>query len=107
MARGTGDRLAYGLTILTFGTVILLDKTGVLARIPYGYTLMSIGSFFLIAGIIFLCTKAEKSIGVIFTLIGVLINSNFFFGWMRNYSNLLIPVILIVAGLIMVLTSRK
>jgi len=107
MAKSGGDRLAYGLTILTFGTIMLLDKTGVLSKIPYGYTLMGVGSFFLIAGIIFLCTKAEKTLGIFFTVIGVLINSNFFFGWMRSYSNLLIPVILIVSGLIMVLISRR
>jgi len=107
MAKKSNDRLSYGLTILTFGTIILLSKTGILSKIPYAENLMTVGSFFLIAGIIFLLTKAEKTLGIILTAVGVLINSDFFFGWMRNYSNLIIPIILIIAGLIMVLTAKK
>lgn len=106
-AKDTENRLAYGLTILVFGVLFLLDKVGVLAHIPYGSAFISIGSLFLIAGVVFLLTKAEKKMGLILTGIGIVINSDIFFGWMRNYSNLIVPVILIVVGMIMVLTSKK
>ncbi len=107
MAKKSDNRLAYGLTIMTFGLLFLLQKTGVLAKIPYGDSLISIGSFFLIAGIIFLLARAEKTLGIILTAVGVIINSDFFFGWMRHYSNLIVPIILIVTGLFLVLTSKR
>lgn len=107
MAKNTGDRLSYGLTLMVFGLLYLLDKIGILDRIPYGNKLMSIGSLFLIAGIIFLCTRVDKKMGLILTGIGVVINSDLFFGWMQSYSNLIVPILLIVVGVIMVLTSKR
>ena len=108
MARtSTGDRLAYGLTILIFGVLFLLDKTGILSQIPYADRLVHLGSLFLIAGIVFLSTKAEKVTGIVLTVIGVILNADLFFGWMKSYSNLIVPILLIVAGLILVLTAKK
>ncbi|MFR9166793.1 MAG: hypothetical protein ACLVKO_11450 [Dysgonomonas sp.] len=46
-------------------------------------------------------------LGIIFTVIGVVINADFFFGWMKSYSNLIIPIALLVLGLVMILTSKK
>lgn len=107
MAKKNNDRLPYGLTIMVFGLIFLLNKTGVLSLIPYGERLMSVGVLFVIAGIIFLCTKAEKKMGLILTAIGVLINADFFFGWMHSYSNLIVPILLIVIGLVMVVSSKR
>ncbi len=107
MAKNSGNRFPYGLLILIIGIIYLLSKTGILAHIPYADKLMSIGTFFLIAGIIFLFTKAEKTMGIVFTAIGVIMNFDFFFGWIHNFSSLIIPVILIAIGLFMVITSKK
>lgn len=101
------DRLAYGLSILIFGLIFLLSKTGILSHIPYGSEFMSIGAFFLISGIIFLLTSANKTLGIIFTLVGLIIKSDLFFGWIHSYSKLIVPILLIIVGLSMVLTSKK
>ncbi|NDW09242.1 hypothetical protein [Dysgonomonas sp. 520] len=103
----TGDRLAYGLTILIFGVLFLLDKTGVLSHIPYADRLVHVGSLFLIAGIVFLSTRAERVTGIVLTSVGVILSADLFFGWMKNYSTLIVPILLIVAGLILVLTAKK
>jgi len=92
---------------MIYGVVFLLSKTGILKHIPYGEKLLSIGSFFLIAGIVFLFTRTEKRTGIVLTVIGVLINADLFFGWIHSYSNLIIPLLLIVIGLILVITSKK
>lgn len=107
MAKATGNRLPYGLLILIIGIIYLLSKTGILAHIPYADRLMNVGTFFLVAGIIFLFTKAEKTMGIIFTAIGVIMNFDFFFGWIHNLSSLIIPIILVGVGLFMVITSKK
>lgn len=104
-ANNSNDRLSYGITILTFGLLFLLDKLNVLSIIPFN--LISIGSFFLIAGIVFLFTQPKKALGWVFLGIGVLLNADLFFGWMKNYSNMIVPIGLIVAGLIMVLSHKK
>lgn len=75
--------------------------------IPYADRLLNVGTFFLIAGIIFLFTKAEKTMGIVFTAIGVIMNFDFFSGWLKNYSSLIVPIGLIAIGLGMVLTSKK
>lgn len=107
MAKNSGNRFPYGLLILIIGIIYLLSKTGILAHIPYADKLMNVGTFFLIAGIIFLFTKAEKTMGIVFTAIGVIMNFDFFLGWIHNFSSLIIPVILIAVGLFMVITSKK
>ncbi|PXV60955.1 hypothetical protein CLV62_12843 [Dysgonomonas alginatilytica] len=107
MAKSSGNRLPYGLLILIIGIIYLLSKTGILSNIPYADKLMNIGTFFIIAGVIFLFTKAEKTMGIVFTAIGVIMNFDFFFGWIHNYSSLIVPVILVIIGLFMVITAKK
>lgn len=107
MAKTSSNRLPFGLIMLLIGIIYLLSKTGILDKIPYINKMMNIGTFFLVAGIIFLLTKTEKTVGIVFTAIGVIINFDFFFGWIQNYSTLIIPVALIGIGLVMVLTSKK
>lgn len=103
----SSNRLPYGLIILIIGIIYLLSKAGILQHIPYADKLMNVGTFFLVAGIIFLFTKAEKTIGIIFTVIGVVMNFDFIFGWIQNYSVFILPVLLIGIGLTMVLTSKR
>jgi len=103
----SNDRLSYGITILIFGVLFLLDKLHVLDKIPYGDKLVSVGIFFLIAGIVFLITQPKKVLGWIFLGVGVLLNADVFFGWMSSYSNLIVPIGLIIAGVAMVLTAKK
>ncbi len=103
----SNDRLSYGITILIFGVLFLLDKIGILSQIPYGSNLISVGVFFLIGGIVFLITQPKKVLGWIFLGIGILLNADLFFGWMKSYSNLIVPLGLIIAGVAMVLTSKK
>lgn len=108
MARNsTGDRLAYGLTVMIYGVLFLLQKTGVLSHIPYVSYLVSVGSFFLIAGIVFLSTKAEKTTGIVFTAVGVILCLDMFFNWMHSYTSLIASLILIIAGLVLVLAAKK
>lgn len=103
----SNDRLSYGISILIFGILFLLDKIGILAKIPYSEKFISIGSFLLIGGIVFLATQPKKILGWIFLIVGILLNADLFFGWMANYSNLIVPIALIAVGIAMVITSKK
>ncbi|NDV96510.1 hypothetical protein D0T84_16540 [Dysgonomonas sp. 521] len=103
----SNDRLSYGITILIFGILFLLDKLGMLAKIPYGDKMIGVGPFLLIAGIVFLLTQPKKILGWVFLGVGVLLNADTFFGWMHSYSNLIVPGLLIIAGVAMVLSAKK
>ena len=101
------DKVAWGATLLVFGLLILLDKMGVTDNLPFTDFIQSTGTYFLAAGIIFLILKREKTLGIVFTAVGLVIHSDVFFGWMHNYRSLLIPFALIVVGVVMVLTAKK
>jgi len=103
----SNDHLSYGITILLFGVFLLLDKIGFLNKIPYGGEIVSVGAFFLIAGIIFLITQPKRMLSWIFLIIGILLNANTFLGWTSIYFYLIAPIGLIILGVIMVLTSNK
>lgn len=101
------DKMAWGVTLLVFGLLILLDKTGVTDALPFTSFIQSIGTYFLAAGIVFLIYKREKTFGLVLTIIGLIIHSDVFFGWMKNYRNLLLPIALLVIGLILILSNRR
>lgn len=101
------DKLSYGLVLLIFGLFFLLDKLGILAHIPINYNFLSISSFFLIAGIVFIITQPKRTLSWVFFVIGAFLNSNILFSWLNAYSKFYIPLALIVIGIFLVVSSRK
>ena len=106
-ANRQSDRLAWGISLFLIGILYLIDKTGVINNLPFANVLTSAGTYFLIAGITFLIYKKEKATGIILTVIGLIIHSDLFFSWMKNYSNLIVPLALIVAGLLLIIFGKK
>ena len=109
MARSNkqSDKMAWGMTLLAFGVLILLDRLGITQMLPFARFLLSAGTYFLVAGIIFLIYKREKTLGIVLSVIGVILHSDIFFGWMRTYQNLFVPIALLAVVLVMVLTNRS
>lgn len=101
------DRFSYGLTFLIFGILFFLDKTGLLIKIPYGNKLISVGAFFLIAGIVFIFTQPKRILSWVFLGVGIFLNSDIFFGWISEYSRYLVPLALIIVGIFMVFSAKK
>lgn len=101
------DKLSYGLILLIFGLFFLLDKLGLLAQLPINYNFLSISSFFLISGIIFIITQPKRVLSWIFLIIGLFLNSNILFSWLNAYSKFYIPLALIIIGIFLVVSSRK
>lgn len=101
------DKMAWGVTLLAFGVLILFDKLGVTDNLPFTDFIQSVGTYFLVAGVIFLIYRKEKTLGLVLTVIGLIIHSDVFFGWMRDYRNLLLPIALLAIGLILVLSNRR
>lgn len=106
-ANNNSDKLSYGIILLIFGVLFLLDKLGVFDTLTFGKQLLSIDSFFLIAGIVFVITQTKKVLGWVFLIIGLLLNADFLFNWASTYSRYIIPTLLIVAGISLITARRK
>lgn len=103
----SSDKLAWGVVLIAFGILILVDRLNLFADSAVITFLHSPGTYFLLAGIIFLIFKPEKMLGIVLTAVGLIIHSDLFFGWMTSYRSYMIPVILLIVGIIMVLNARR
>lgn len=101
------DKLAWGTVLIVFGVLILLHKTGITDHLPVAGFLRSPGTYILTAGIIFLIFRKDKTLGIVLTVIGAIVHSDIFFGWMHDYRQLILPMVLIVVGLVLILKARR
>ena len=108
MSNRRSDKLAWGVSFLVIGTLVLIDKLKMFSG-AFGRFLQSPGTYFLAAGITFLLYRRDKTLGIVFTVIGVIIHSDLFLGWinMRAYQHLMLPIVLLVIGGILVLSNRR
>lgn len=104
---GKNDKLSFGITLVIFGLLYLLERMGILAQIPIKYDFISVACFFLVAGIVFICTQPKRILSWVLLGVGVFLNFNHLFGWMQQYSRFFIPVAVIIAGIALIISYRK
>lgn len=104
---GNNDKLSFGITLVVFGLLFLLDRIGILAHIPIRYDFISIACFFLVAGIVFICTQPKRVLSWILLGVGIFLNANHLFGWMSQYSKFFIPVAVIIAGIALIFSYKR
>ncbi len=105
--RKTNDKLAYGISLIFFGLLFLLNKTGFFDILGIEKYVMDWKNFFFYAGIIFLIFRKDKIVGAILVCLGLIFRFNELFGWLKNYSDLFWPILLIIAGVILTLSVWK
>jgi len=98
------DKLAYGITFLVVGILYLINKLRIINHFDRFF---DVGIILLIAGIIFLLKGANKTLGLVFTIAGLFLKSDLLFDWRHHYSNLIVPVILIIVGVFMIFSAKK
>lgn len=89
-----GSKLGWGFILLFFGILLLMYRQDFFAN----SSLYSPKHFPVYAGIIFLLTRNLWSAAVAF-LISALVNFGFVVSTFKNYSDFVLPGILVVAGL--------
>ncbi|NDV69524.1 hypothetical protein [Dysgonomonas sp. 25] len=104
---GKNDKLSFGITLVIFGLLFLLDKVGFLAQIPIRYDFISVSCFFLVAGIVFVCTQPKSTMSWVFLAVGIFLNFNHLFGWLNQYSKFFIPVAVIIAGIALIFSYKR
>jgi len=106
MAAKKDNRLGWGVTLLVFGCIFLLKQLHVLPEgiEPYVFDFKN---YPLIMGIIFLITHSNKTVGTVLIVVGLLFRLSDIIIWTRHLSDFIWPVLLIVAGAIMVFGLKK
>jgi len=100
------SNMAWGITLLLFGFLFLLRQLQIVPP-EVGAILFDIKNFPLIAGVIFLFFHPSSSIGIVLLAVGVLFRLSEIIAWTKNFSEFILPVLLIVAGGILIFGKRK
>lgn len=106
MANKKDNRLAWGVTLLVFGCLFLVRQLQILPAeiLPY---LFEFKNYPLIMGVIFLFFHSNKNIGIVLIVVGLLFRLSDIIQLTRHVSDFIWPVLLIVAGAVMVFGVRK
>ena len=100
------NRLAWGVTLLVFGSLFLTRQLQILPSgiAPYIFDLKN---YPLIIGLIFLLFHSNKNIGIVLIVVGLLFRLSDIIVLTRHISDFIWPVLLILAGGIMVFGVKK
>ncbi|MDR1584850.1 MAG: hypothetical protein LBS07_01575 [Prevotellaceae bacterium] len=106
MAAKKDNRLAWGVSLLVFGCLFLLRQFHLIPADMAVY-IFDVTSYLFIIGIIFLICHSNKSIGWILVVLGILFRLSDIVRFTQNLSDYIWPVLLIVAGIVLVFGVKK
>lgn len=100
------SRLAWGISLLTFGILFLIRQLNI---VPYEMAdfIFNFKNYPLILGIIFLITHKNKTPGLVLIIVAVLFRLSDIIRLTEHISDYIWPVLLIVAGAIILIGNRK
>ena len=106
MAAKKDSRLAWGITLLFFGCLFLLKQVHIF---PVGIEpyIFDFKNYPLYMGIIFLLFSSNKNPGIVLIVVGLLFRLSDIIQLTRHLSDFIWPVLLIIAGGIIILNLRK
>ena len=106
MSNKKDNLLAWGVTLLIFGCLFLLRQ---LQIVPSGIStyLFDFKNYPLIIGAIFLLFHSNKNIGIVLIVVGLLFRISDIIQLTRHISDFIWPVLLILAGAIMIFGTKK
>lgn len=100
------NRLAWGVTLLVFGCLFLLRQLSVFPPEISNF-IFDFKNYLLIMGVIFLLAHSNKNIGIVLIAVGLLFRLSDIIQLTRHISDYIWPVLLIVAGAIMIIGLKK
>lgn len=105
MAAKKDSYLAWGITLLVFGFLFLIRQLQILPPEIAGF-LFDFKNYPIIMGIIFLLSHSNKNIGIVLIVVGLLFRLSDIIQLTRHVSDYIWPVLLIVAGAIIVIKRK-
>lgn len=105
MSAKKDNLLAWGVTLLVFGCLFLVRQLQIIPTDIAGYV-FEFKNYPLIIGIIFLLCHANKNIGIVLIAVGLLFRLSDIIQLTRHISDYIWPVLLIIAGALMVFKRK-
>jgi len=106
MATKKDNRLAWGVTLLFFGCLFLLKQIHVFPVEIESY-IFDFKNYPIYMGIIFLLCHSNKNAGIVLIVVGLLFRISEIIQFTRHISDFVWPVLLIIAGAIIVFGKIK
>ena len=100
------NRLAWGVTLLVFGCIFLIRQLHILPP-EIEPVLFDFRNYPLIMGIVFLLCHSNKTIGIVLIVVALLFRLSDIIIWTRHISDFVWPILLIIAGAIIVFGTKK
>jgi hypothetical protein len=100
------NRLAWGITLLVFGILFLVNQLSILPD-NISSMIFDFKNYPIIMGVIFLLTYKNKNIGLVLIIVGLLFRISDIIRWTRHISDLIWPVLLIIAGAILIFGKKS
>jgi len=100
------NRMAWGVTLLVFGCLFLIRQLQLVPSeiAPY---LFDFKNYPILIGVIFLLFHSNKNIGIVLIVVGLLFRISDIIQLTRHISDYIWPVLLILAGGIMIFGNKK
>jgi mannose/fructose/N-acetylgalactosamine-specific phosphotransferase system component IIC len=106
MAAKKDDRLAWGITLLTFGCLFLLRQFHLFT--PHvSEIIFEVKNYPLIMGVIFLLFHSNKTIGLVLIVVGLLFRLSDIIKITQHISDFIWPILLILGGILLVFGFKK
>jgi hypothetical protein len=100
------NRLTWGVTLLFFGFIFLIRQIHILP-VEIESFIFEFRNYPIYMGIIFLLLHSNKNIGIILIVVGLLFRLSEILQFTRHISDLVWPVLLIVAGAVIIFSLKK
>jgi len=106
MSSKKDNRLAWGITLLVFGCLFLFKQLHILSP-EIAPIIFDFKNYPILMGVIFLLFHTNKNIGIVLIAVGLLFRLSEIIQMTRHISGYVWPVLLILAGAIMVFGNSK
>jgi len=100
------NRLAWGVSLLIFGCLFLFKQIHIIP-VEFESYIFDFKNYPLILGVIFLLCHSNKNIGIVLLVVGLLFRLSDIIHYTKHISDFIWPVLLILAGAIMVFGKKK
>ena len=106
MATKKDNKLAWGVTLLFFGCLFLIKQIHILPIEIEPY-IFDFKNYPIYMGIIFLLCHSNKNAGIVLIVVGLLFRLSEIIQFTRHISDFIWPILLIIAGSIIVFGKIK
>lgn len=102
-------RLCTGITLTFYGLLLLLNAFGLFKdfSVNLRMEILDWRTFLLYAAAFFLLLKKDKTIGLLLLVLGLLFRFHTVYGWVMNYSFLVIPLAFLCGGLTLLFIALR